>query len=184
MSPYIVKNQEPQKKKKEHTEPIPVVHIPRKPHPNGLFNIMLSYKSSKTGLPYVLDFEPFLTHPQQSNRETVIAFFKRWNYPYPPSIVAENPAIYYHSNGWFTFFLNHNLFVSGSVCGVLEKRSCLKQKMSRKSMADEGVAIKTCLENKRQSVPFYGCLTKQSSQVIERTFRNGNNIHFLLLFEW
>jgi len=77
----------------ENTEPIPVVYIPRKPHPNGLLNFLFATKSSNTGLPYVIDFQPHLTHPQLTPSEIVRLFVARWTYSHSPIIVGDSKII-------------------------------------------------------------------------------------------
>ena len=70
-------------------EPIPVVYIPRKPHPNGLLNWICVNVSSTTGLPFVMDMEPHLSFPQISARDALKKMFRRWIYPNKPSYIAD-----------------------------------------------------------------------------------------------
>jgi hypothetical protein len=58
-------------------DPIPVVYIPRKPHPNGLLNYQLVAISSRSGQPYVLDFEPRITL-DVSPRSALFSLMSRW----------------------------------------------------------------------------------------------------------
>jgi len=73
----------------ETTEPIPLVFIPRKPHPNGLLNWVLCCKSSSTGIPYVLNFYPHLDHPQVTANNSFQYFMDNWSYEIKPTFIAD-----------------------------------------------------------------------------------------------
>jgi len=105
------------KAKAEPIEPIPVVHIPRKPHPNGLFIWLMGTKSTNTGLPYILDFERHLTHPQLSGRNALKKFLERWPYEYKPTFVADSKI------GGFVLLneLSHLGYTGTFSCSSIEK---------------------------------------------------------------
>lgn len=72
-------------------DPIPLAYIPRKPHPNGLLDYKLACKSAKTGLPYVIDFQPYLTPYQiDSPRASMAKLCDRWPYATKPHITADS----------------------------------------------------------------------------------------------
>jgi len=82
----------PRKKTRENaetTEPIPLVYIPRKPHPYGLLNWVLACKSSLTGIPYVLSFFPHLDHPQVTSQAALRYFVNSWSYAHKPTFIAD-----------------------------------------------------------------------------------------------
>lgn len=67
----------------ERGEPIPVVYIPRKPHPNGLLiYLMCSYvdhpQQNNKRLPFVIDIEPHLKVGDVSPEQTVRTFMNRY----------------------------------------------------------------------------------------------------------
>ena len=71
------------KKHEKMGDPIPVIYIPRKPHPNGfLFYLLATFVSDPTGLestvPYVLDIIPHLSAGDVPPVETIKEFLKRW----------------------------------------------------------------------------------------------------------
>jgi hypothetical protein len=67
----------------QHGEPIPVIHIPRKPHKNGLLDYLLvTYishptKSNKV-LPFVLDHEPYLRVGGAAPQQAMYNLLDRW----------------------------------------------------------------------------------------------------------
>ena len=69
---------------------IPLVYIPRKPHPNGLMAYQLATKSSTTGLPYILDFIVHRSFPQISAQEAAKEFADRWPFPTKMELVADS----------------------------------------------------------------------------------------------
>ncbi len=73
---------------KDSADQIPVVFIPRKPHRNGLLNYKGVVCSGKTGLPFMLDFEPHVQFPQITPREALRSIVNRWAHV-PVSIVAD-----------------------------------------------------------------------------------------------
>jgi hypothetical protein len=84
----------PSKAMKERSElardPIPVVFIPRKPHPNGLLCYYLAVKMFNTNLPYVIDLEPHVSFPQVGAQAALKNMIERWNYPYQAHVVADS----------------------------------------------------------------------------------------------
>lgn len=84
----------PSKKAKEKAEnrkdPIPVVYIPRKPHPNGLLCYFMGTKMFNTNLPYVFDLEPHIQFPQVGPQEALRNSIARWQYAYKAHIVADS----------------------------------------------------------------------------------------------
>ncbi len=84
----------PNKNTKEEAEkrkdPIPVVFIPRKPHPNGLLCYFMGMKMFNTNLPYVFDLEPHISFPQVPPQQALRNCIERWQYPYKPHIVADS----------------------------------------------------------------------------------------------
>jgi len=62
-------------------DPIPVVYIPRKPHPNGFLCWLLVSKSSKTNLPFILDIIPHVRFPQISAQQAIRRMLSNWIYP-------------------------------------------------------------------------------------------------------
>jgi hypothetical protein len=78
------------KKELEFKEPIPVVYIPRKPHPNGLLNWLCVSKSTATSLPYVIDMVPHLSFPQVSAQVALKIMIDRWCYDWRPNYVADS----------------------------------------------------------------------------------------------
>src|SRR5690606_26528256 len=76
-------------------EPIPVVFIPRKPHPNGLLLYaavtMVDNPIKKGGvLPFVLDMLPHLTSGDFSPAEAVETFIQQWIHPEKPHIIGDS----------------------------------------------------------------------------------------------
>jgi hypothetical protein len=69
---------------------IPLVYIPRKPHPNGMMAYLLACTSHSTGLPFVLDFELHRNFPQISAVASAKAFLARWPYPTKMDLVADS----------------------------------------------------------------------------------------------
>lgn len=63
-------------------DPIPVVFIPRKPHQHGLLNYQLVTRSSRTRLPYVIDFEPKITL-EVTPRSAMFSIVSRWDAKLP-----------------------------------------------------------------------------------------------------
>jgi len=59
-------------KKEEEKDPIPVVFIPRKPHP------------------FVFDIEPHISFPQIAPQMALNNCLSRWHYPYKAHIVADS----------------------------------------------------------------------------------------------
>lgn len=84
----------PSKKAKEAAEaardPIPVVFIPRKPHPNGLLCYFIAVKMFNTNLPYVIDLEPHISFPQVGAQTALKNMIERWDYPYKAHVVADS----------------------------------------------------------------------------------------------
>ena len=81
---------QPDKTKKaqciKNGEPIPVVYIPRKPHPNGLkLYTLATYINhpSKPGkkIPYIVDIKPHLTANDCTSKELITYFITKWNFP-------------------------------------------------------------------------------------------------------
>ena len=73
---------------KEHAEktgdPIPVQHIPRKPHANGLLSMLLStsvedHSHTHDKLPYILDIIPHLEAQDHSPQLLIKQFMDRWD---------------------------------------------------------------------------------------------------------
>ena len=70
-------------KAEQNGEPIPVVYILRKPHPNGLLEYLLvTYvnhpKKRNKKLPYILDIIPHVKAGDSSPTEAVKEFMKRY----------------------------------------------------------------------------------------------------------
>lgn len=80
-------SKETKKKYEKKKDPIPVVYIPRKPHPNGLLNYKLVVKSEKTKKPYVLDFQPKFINTTSS--EALEGFINRWSYTTTPHFIVD-----------------------------------------------------------------------------------------------
>jgi hypothetical protein len=75
-------------------EPIPVVFIPRKPHPNGLLLYQaVTYVASPISrtqvLPYIVDILPHLEQGDYSPAGAFVAFLSRWSKPTRPHFVAD-----------------------------------------------------------------------------------------------
>jgi len=103
-------------KAEEKGAAIPTVYIPRKPHPNGLLNWLCVSKSSTTGLPFVLDFEPHLSFPTISGQNALRKIHTRWSYPVRPCFVADATI--------GSFELLQELHASGSFgCFSMSKKS-------------------------------------------------------------
>jgi len=64
-------NAKTKKKFEELKDPIPVVYIPRKPHP------------------YIFDIEPHISFPQVAPQKALENCISRWKYPYKAHIVAD-----------------------------------------------------------------------------------------------
>jgi hypothetical protein len=82
--------------KQEHDasgEPIPVVFIPRKPHPNGLellhYSTLVGDPNSNGFLPYTLYIIPHLQQGDASPLDAVRTFLSRWPFPNKPHFVAD-----------------------------------------------------------------------------------------------
>jgi hypothetical protein len=76
-------------------EPIPVVYIPRKPHPNGLENFLLVTPvahpaKQEKGLPYILDIYPHLTQNDAAPQSVVELFATRWKHEEKPHIIGDS----------------------------------------------------------------------------------------------
>lgn len=76
---------QPSKKKKQEAikneEPIPLIYIPRKPHPNGLLSYMMATYfefDSIRSLPYILDFQVHLKVGDVSPQTVVSGFINRY----------------------------------------------------------------------------------------------------------
>jgi hypothetical protein len=75
-------------------EPIPVVYIPRKPHPNGLeiFLVATSVEHparQNKGLPFIVDMRPHLTQGDSNPQETFEFFMKRWLHSNKPHWIGD-----------------------------------------------------------------------------------------------
>lgn len=70
-------------------DPIPLVYIPRKPHPNGLLSYMTCGKSGQTGLVYVLKIQSFFKHPQLSARESLRNAIESWQHSTTPHFICD-----------------------------------------------------------------------------------------------
>jgi hypothetical protein len=68
-------------------DPIPHHYIPRKPHPNCLLVWVMATKSTKTGLPFLLDasFDFFGV----SGRNACAEFVRNWTYKHPPHFIVD-----------------------------------------------------------------------------------------------
>jgi hypothetical protein len=85
---------QPGSKSKEDAEknrdPIPVVFIPSKPHPNGLLCYFFGVRMQNTLLPYMFDLEPHISFPQVSPQGALLNCINRWIYHYKSHIVADS----------------------------------------------------------------------------------------------
>lgn len=73
----------------EGLDPIPLVFIPRKPHPNGLLSYLTCGRSGQTDLVYVLRIQPFYKHPQFSARDSLRTTIETWPYDTIPHFVCD-----------------------------------------------------------------------------------------------
>jgi len=82
------------KKANDQGSPIPVIFMPRKPHPNGLMNYLAAtavQNPIKDGskIPYVLDILPHLKVGDAAPRENLKEFLNRWKEIQHPHIVVD-----------------------------------------------------------------------------------------------
>jgi hypothetical protein len=90
---------QPSKKVKEmadtNGEPIPVVYIPRKPHPNGLEIFLVTTPiedptSQKEKLPYIVDIVPYLRNGDNVPSDIIRTFMKHWGRERKPHIIGDS----------------------------------------------------------------------------------------------
>jgi hypothetical protein len=89
--------QEPSTEKKEECEekgdPIPLMFIQIKPHQLGFlsYQACVALKVNERKYPFVIDFEPFFTHPMTSAQDSIRKFMERWpfNNNNKPHFVAD-----------------------------------------------------------------------------------------------
>ena len=82
------------KKADDAGEPIPVVFIPRKPHPNGLLlyqavTIVPNPKDASRTLPYILDIFPHVQQGDSAPTDAFLTFLDRWIGIDRPHIIAD-----------------------------------------------------------------------------------------------
>jgi hypothetical protein len=75
-------------------EPISVIYMPRKPHPNGLLLYLLAtyvkYPIDQSRkLPVILDYEAHLRVGDTSPQEVVLKFLRRWKLASQPHVIAD-----------------------------------------------------------------------------------------------
>jgi hypothetical protein len=76
-------------------EPIPVVYIPRKPHPNGLEIFLVTTPvedptSQKEKLPYIIDIVPHLRNGDNVPSDIIRSFMKHWTREPKPHIIGDS----------------------------------------------------------------------------------------------
>lgn len=77
-------------------EPIPVVHIPRKPHPNGFLIYLIATFVRDPGqeqkhLPYILDLKPYLRQGEAGAIDALYHFLERWPEKFEkPHIISDS----------------------------------------------------------------------------------------------
>lgn len=69
---------------------IPLVYIPRKPHPNGLLTYVLACTTPRSNKPFVLNLVPFKKFPQITAREALQECVQQWPYTHPPHITGDS----------------------------------------------------------------------------------------------
>ncbi len=77
------------KKHEMNGDAIPVTYIPRKPHPNGLLNYKLAFKTAQ-GRPYVVDFEPYLISVGYSPIDAMAKMIDRWPYQHRLHLICDS----------------------------------------------------------------------------------------------
>ena len=84
---------EVKQKAEEAGEPIPVMFIPRKPHPNCLLIYALSclvkHSYKDKGIPFILDLLPHLAAGDTAAHDTLFQFKNRWSHDFRPAFVGD-----------------------------------------------------------------------------------------------
>jgi hypothetical protein len=87
-------SKEAKEKAEAESEPIPTVHIPRKPHPNGLEIFLVTtpveHGTTQKHLPYIIDILPHLRKGDSAADNVVKKFMKRWTSSAKPHVLGDS----------------------------------------------------------------------------------------------